>query len=104
METWFVASPTLKNNFYPLNSLDYNPKNDYNHFHCCPCHHKVTKDLMMTVLGKNNHPLPSNGVITHTIPQSPSSCRKKNMILLSTTANGSLSWIGCTCVASDTSL
>jgi hypothetical protein len=39
---------------------------------------------MMTILGKNNHPLPSIGVITHTISQFTSSYMEKNMKALST--------------------
>jgi hypothetical protein len=47
----------------------------------------------MTVLGKINYPLPSIGVIAHTISQFTSSCMEKNMITHSTTASGTLSWI-----------
>jgi hypothetical protein len=39
-------------------------------------------DVMMTLLGMNNHRLPLIGVITHTIMQSTSSIMKENMIML----------------------
>jgi hypothetical protein len=58
----------------------------------------------MTVLGKNNHRLPSIGVITHTISQFTSSCIEKNMITHSTTSSGTISWILRTCIDSEKSL
>jgi hypothetical protein len=58
----------------------------------------------MIVLGKNNHPLPSIGVKTHTISQFNSSYMEKNIITLSTTSNGTLSLIRHSCINSDTSL
>jgi hypothetical protein len=48
---------------------------------------------MITVLGKNNHQLPSIGLIAHTISQFTSSCMEKNMIAHSTTSSGTISWI-----------
>jgi hypothetical protein len=42
---------------------------------------------MMTVLGKNNHPLPSIGVITHLFSLFASRCMEKNMVTLFTTFN-----------------
>jgi hypothetical protein len=59
---------------------------------------------MLTYLGKNNHPLPSIGVVTHTISQLTSSCMEKNITTLSTASNGTLSWRLCTCIALDYSL
>jgi hypothetical protein len=50
-------------------------------------------DVMMTVLENINHPLPSIGVIAHTISQFTSSCMEKNMIAHSTTFIGTISWI-----------
>jgi hypothetical protein len=44
----------------------------------------------MAVLGNINHPLPSIGVIPHTISQFTSSCIKKNMIAHSTTSSGTI--------------
>jgi hypothetical protein len=50
-------------------------------------------DVVMTVLGKINHPLPSIGVMPHNISHFTSSRMEKNMITHSTTSCATLSWI-----------
>jgi hypothetical protein len=47
-------------------------------------HHK---DVMTTAFGNINHPLPSIGMIAHTISQFTSSCMEKNTIAHSTTSS-----------------
>jgi hypothetical protein len=64
---------------------------DLTHMYCF--RYIIRMSFMMTLLGNNNHPLPSIRVIRHTISHFTSSCMETNMITLLTTSNGILSWI-----------